>query len=192
MHDCPRCEAPLHDHETVCPRCGEKQYVPHSARRANLVEGEVPFNPVPLLLVICVIGAGLFFAVQHSWIGELITQPPAKVEAAATETPPVLRQMLQDKIATNLASVNAKGTFTWKQGDAKADLNSPQPVDLDIETQLSDGKTQRHMIIDSVKDLMDKANVTTITLNDKRSHATWTYSLSPPAADSTGGGDQPQ
>jgi hypothetical protein len=71
-----------------------------------------------------------------------------------------------------------------KDGDQRADKNSPllKSVVLDVETQLKDPKGQHEMIVDPVKSLMDKGNVRTITLNDTKAHATWTYTLAPPCS----------
>jgi hypothetical protein len=181
MKDCPNCEAPLHDHEAVCPRCGEKQYVRKSDIGSNLVDQKSTMSPVPAVLVIVLIVAGLLFAAQQSWIGQLIARGPVKQNPMDTITPPMARQMLEDKVTSNLSSVGAKGTFVWKQGDQKTDLNNPRPVSLDVETKLTDPKGQHVLIVEPAKGLMEKANVTTITLSDTKAHATWTYTLAPPA-----------
>jgi hypothetical protein len=192
MHDCPGCEAPLHDHETVCPRCGEKQFVNPAASGSNfstLIEQPSRFNPLPMLVVFVIVGGGLFFAAQQSWIGKLIMRGPIKEDAAVSQSQ--ARQTLEEKIQANLAAVKAKGKLTWKQGDQKAERESPQPVELDIETQLADPKAERRLIVDPVKNMMDKANVVTIILSDTRAHASWTYSLGPSAANSANEADSP-
>jgi hypothetical protein len=184
MKDCPRCEAPLHDHEAICPRCGEKQYVKKGLTGSSLFEDKSTMNPVPMIVIIVLIVVGLGFAASQSWIGQMMTRGPVKADPMDSITPVVARQLIEEKITANLAAVNAKGTFDWKEGDQKADRNSPilKSVTLDIETQLKDPKGQHEMIVNPIKPLMDRGNVTTITLNDTKAHATWTYSLAPPAA----------
>ena len=53
-----------------------------------------------------------------------------------------------------------------------------EAVELVVDTSLQD-KNQRTGIIDPIKPYMEKAQVMTLTMNDKRSHATWTYTVQP-------------
>jgi hypothetical protein len=193
MKDCPRCEAPLHDHEATCPRCGEKQYVTKSLAGSSLFEQKSTMNPVPAVVVIVLILVGLGLAAQQSWIGQIMTRGPVKGDPMDSITTVVARQMIEEKITANLAAVGAKGTFDWKDGDQKADKNSPllKSVALDIETQLKDPKGQHEAIVDPIKPLMDRGNVRSITMNDTKAHATWTYTLAPAVPDATGDGEAP-
>jgi len=193
MKDCPRCEAPLHDHEAICPRCGEKQYVKKGSGGSSLFENQSTMNPVPAIVVIVLILVGLGFAASQSWIGQIMTRGPVKGDPMDSITPVVARQLIEEKITANLSAVDAKGTFDWKDGGLKADRNSPilKSVTLDVETQLKDPKGQHEAIVNPVKPLMERGNVTTITLNDTRAHATWTYSLAPPAPAATSDGAPP-
>jgi len=196
MKDCPRCEAPLHDHESVCPRCGEKQIVSKSLSDSSLFEQKSTMNPVPVIVVIVLIIAGLGFAAKESWIGQLLARGPVQADPMDSITPVVARQLIEEKITANLASVGATGKFEWKENDGKADKNSPliKSCTLDIETALKDPKGQHDMVVEPAKAYMDKGNVRAITMNDVKAHATWTYTLAPPAptgADGASEGEAP-
>jgi hypothetical protein len=167
MHDCPQCEAPLHGHEKVCPRCGTKQHVTSSYDGPTFEETR-PFNPIPMVVGLVVVGGALFYFASHSWIGEMLTRGPVKEDPMATVTAPQARQMIQDKVTAGLSQINAKAKFEWKSGEKAVDI-------------MSNPKEQRKSIMDPVKDLMEKANVATVTLNDTKAHATWTYNLGAPA-----------
>jgi hypothetical protein len=193
MKDCPRCEAPLHDHEAICPRCGEKQYVKKGFGGSSLVDDKSTMSPVPAIIVVTLIIVGVIYAASQSWIGQMLTRGPVKADPMDSITPVVARQLIEEKATANLAAVNAKGTFDWKEGGMKADRNSPilKSVTLDIETELKDPKGQHDSIVTPIKQYMERGFVSTITLNDTRAHATWTYSLAPPAPDATSDGAPP-
>jgi hypothetical protein len=177
MHDCPRCQVPLHGHEQFCPACGTKQYV-RPEFKSFLKDQEHPFNPLPLALAAAVIGFVILIAAQNSWIGQVMSRGPVVEDPESKLTPPQARQMLETGINTNLAAVGAKGKLTWTCGEQATDLNCPTSVELAIDTELQDPQ-QRRQIIDPVKHFMDRGKISTITMNDSRSHATWVYSMTP-------------
>jgi hypothetical protein len=133
-----------------------------------------------MVVGLVVVGGALFYFASHSWIGEMLTRGPVKEDPMATVTAPQARQMIQDKVTAGLSQINAKAKFEWKSGEKAVDITAPEPVELAIETVMSNPKEQRKSIMDPVKDLMEKANVATVTLNDTKAHATWTYNLGAP------------
>jgi hypothetical protein len=168
----------LHGHEQFCPACGTKQYV-RPEYRSFLSQSERPFNPLPFALATVLLAFVLIIAAQNSWIGQVMRRQPEVVDPMSTLTPQAARQMLEEKLVANLTSVGAKGSkLTWTCGEKQVDRNCPQTVDLAIDTQLSDAQ-QRRLVVDPVKQLMDPGKISSITMNDSRSHATWTYSLAP-------------
>ncbi|MBX9695918.1 MAG: hypothetical protein K2Z81_26265 [Cyanobacteria bacterium] len=58
-------------------------------------------------------------------------------------------------------------------------MNSPGPVELTVNTKLADPNSRRQ-IIDPIKDLMHKAQIPSLVMNDEKSHATWTYTVQVP------------
>ncbi len=90
------------------------------------------------------------------------------------------RQVIQQRITEGLTAVGAKGKFSWTVAGQPGDMNSPSPIELTVDTSLSD-KNARHQIINPIKDYMERAKVPTLTMNDAKSHSTWTYTCSLPA-----------
>lgn len=176
MHDCPRCQIPLHGHESFCPVCGLKQFVRPENQPSFAEQYLRPSNPLGLMLLALLVGGLLFYAVQNSWVGALIKRGPAPVEE--TLTPLAARQKIESIIMQNLAQQSVSGKFTYTAGDKPVDINYPQSVNLDISVSLKHPE-QRKSIVEPVKTLMAAANVNTITLNDERSHATVTLTLPP-------------
>lgn len=183
MHDCPRCQVPLHGHEEYCPSCGTKQIV-RPEYRSIFSQSQKGFNPVPFALVTLFIGGVLFLAVQNSWIGQAMRRGPEQVDPNSKITPPMARQTLEEKITANLTAVGAKGKFVWMSGEKTVDRNCPDAVELTIDTALHNPQ-QRREIIDPVKQLMDPGKISSITMNDSRSHATWTYNCIAPPSDNS-------
>jgi hypothetical protein len=179
MHDCPRCAVPLHGHEPFCPACGAKQVV--RSEYSSLFTPKKPGqSPLPFVVVALIIVGALVIAAQNSWIGQMMTHKQVNTDPYSTMTPQAARQELEEKIIVNLKSVGGRGKLTWMANDKVVDRNSSEPVELTIDAQLPNPKVRRS-IVDPVKQLMNPGKVPTVTLTDSRSHATWTYSLSPVA-----------
>jgi len=177
MHDCPACQVPLHGHEQFCPSCGTKQPVrPEYSSLFN--KPKSPSNPLPMIIVLVLLGIVVIIAVQNSWIGQMITRGPVQTDPLQSLSPQAARQQLEDKITANLAAVGATGKFSWMSGDKPTDLNCPDVVNLTIDTDLKDAQMRRQ-VIDPVKQLMEPGKISTITMNDGRLHATWTYTMTP-------------
>jgi hypothetical protein len=64
---------------------------------------------------------------------------------------------------------------------------------LTVDTSLAD-KNARQQIIDPIKDYMERAKIPTLTMNDAKSHSTWTYTcqLRSPSPDESSDGLSPQ
>jgi hypothetical protein len=179
MHDCPRCAVPLHGHEEICPACGAKQHV--RSEYSSLFTPKKPKqSPLPFVVGALIIVAGLVVAAQNSWIGQMMTHKPVDADPFSSMTPAAARQELEEKITANLAAIGGKGKLIWMANDKVVDRNFSQPVQLTIDAQLPNPKLRRS-IVDPVKQLMNPGQVPTITMSDSRSHATWTYSVSPVA-----------
>jgi hypothetical protein len=84
------------------------------------------------------------------------------------------RQLIEQRITEGLTAVGAKGKFSWSVSGQPGDINSPSPIELTVDTSLTD-KNARHQIINPIKDYMERAKIPTLTMNDAKSHSTWTY-----------------
>lgn len=181
MHDCPTCRVPLHGHEEVCPSCGTRQRVKKSY--SGLLKGreaKPTVNIVPFVIVFFVLGAAGFGLAKTSWIGKLMDRGPVQEDPMDKVSWLEARQMLFSRIDEGLKAVGATGEFVWSNSSGPADINTQGPVELTINTELADPNSRRQ-IIDPHKDLMHKAQVPTLTMNDSKSHATWTYNVQAPA-----------
>ncbi len=193
MHKCPTCKVPLHGWEENCPSCGTKQVVRDSKR--SFGGQQAPgVNPLPFVVGVLIIGVVLIFALNGSWIGQVMRRGPEPQDPLGGINSVQARQLIQQKITEGLTAVGAKGKFSWTSGGQPGDLNSPNPVELTVDTSLSDPNARRQ-IIDPIKEYMERAKLPTLTMNDSRSHATWTYTCALPApsaddnADATPQGD---
>lgn len=181
MHDCPTCKVPLHDHEEVCPSCGTKQHV---RRGSKLLQGQPGYqkpkvNMVPFVVTAIVVGVIGIFAAQTSWIGQLQRRGPVQEDPLEKMTVGDARNLIETKITEGLTAVGATGKFNYKSAGQPATKATTGPLELEIETALTD-KNQRHAIIDPIKDYMEKAQIPTLVMNDTKAHATWTYTVSAP------------
>ncbi|MBC7998715.1 MAG: hypothetical protein IAF58_12275 [Leptolyngbya sp.] len=194
MHKCPTCKVPLHGWEEECPSCGTKQQVRKSER--NYGGQKAPgVNPMPFVVGLIAVGAFLVFAMNSSWIGAVMRRGPETVDPLAGVTYLQARQTIEQKITEGLTSVGAKGKFKWTVGGQPGDIKSPNPIELTVDTSLSD-PTARKQIIDPIKDYMTVAKLPSLTMNDAKSHATWTYTASlvpagDESADPSAQGDAP-
>lgn len=194
MYDCPACRVPLHGFEEVCPSCGTKQKVRitegggkrSSALFAGQQKAKGP-NYMPVLVIILIGGILVFWLAQSSWVGQVMRRGPVQEDPLEKITPMQARQMVASKINESLTAIGAKGTVTWAQhgGGGPADINFNGPVEITVETQLSDPQL-RFQIMDPVKDLMYKAQVLSIVVKDTKKNATWTRNVSMPAASQQG------
>jgi hypothetical protein len=181
MHDCPNCRVPLHGHEETCPSCGARQYVRQGFSADRFAgQPEPKVNLVPIVITIIAFGFIFFFAIQFSWVGQVINQKPVPESPIEKMTYTDARQSVVNGITQNLAQVGAKGKFTWTSQGSPVDPNANQQVELDVQTRLQN-KDQRKAIIDPIKDYLAQAKITTLTMSDTRSGAVWTYSVSTPA-----------
>lgn len=156
------------------------------------VPKEPGVNMMPVIVLGVLLLVGLFAAAQVTWIGQLMRQGPRQEDPMEKITQQDARNIIETKITEGLTAVGAKGKFEWKKGEEPADKNSPDPVNLNIDTSLQDPNMHKS-IIDPIKDYMDKAKVPTLTMTDEKSHATWTYTVTPPApAQSPDGADGSQ
>lgn len=179
MHDCPACRVPLHGYEEVCPSCGTRQVV-RKGRGPTFKPAEQGINWVPILLAFVVVIVVIVSAVPGSWLGQLMNKPPEVEDPIAKMTYLEARSVIETELNKNLQAVGATGKLDWKKpgGQEPIDKLVNAPVELVIETSLAD-KSQRTGIIDPIKPYMEKAQVMTLTMNDKKSRATWTYTVNP-------------
>jgi hypothetical protein len=129
-----------------------------------------------LMLLALLVGGLLFYAVQNSWVGQLIKRGPAPDEE--TLIPAAARAKIESIITQNLAQQSVSGKFTYTAGENVVDISYPKSVSLSIDVNLKHPE-QRKSIVEPVKSFMAAANINTITLNDERSHATVTLTLAP-------------
>jgi hypothetical protein len=181
MHDCPGCQVPLHGHEAFCPVCGEKQYVrPEFQGQAGEVFKKSS-NPVGLILVIILVLGLIVFAIQSSWIGQLIKRGPEPPPGDSALSAPAAREKLEKGVLESLAGQSKSCKFVYTASEKSVDRNYPQAVELAIEVNLKD-PSKRKSIVEPVKALMVPALINTLVLNDSHSHATITYSVAGGAA----------
>jgi hypothetical protein len=175
MHDCPRCGVPLHGYEPRCPSCDTPQVVTSKKRFLEPVP-QAKVNMVPIIVVVALVGVAFVLLVKATWVGQLLTRGPEPEDPIAKLSCTDARKIIQDKLTQGLAQVGAHGRFTWTNNGAASDINSPNPVQLNVATRLPNPKIH-DSIVDPVKDYMDKAQLSVLTVNDSASHATWTYTL---------------
>ncbi|PWT98246.1 MAG: hypothetical protein C5B53_07005 [Candidatus Melainabacteria bacterium] len=145
-------------------------------------DGERPFNPLPWALAAVALGFGVMIAAQNSWIGQVMNRGPVQEDPMRTMPVQTARQTIEQQLNANLAAVGAKGKITWMSGEKTVDITFPESVELTIDTSLRDPQ-QRRSVVDPVKQYMYPGKISTITMNDSRSHATWTYSMAPMLGD---------
>ena len=190
MHDCPTCKVPLHGHEEVCPSCGTKQYVKPEYRHSNLPKPP-GVNPAPFIIcAIAVLVIGVI-AASNSWIGQAIMHPQPPADPIDSMTMASARQAIEQQLTQGLTAVGAPAKLTYKSGGNEATVAATTPVELTVDTTLKD-PNQHKAVVDPIKQYMAKAQVTTLVMNDSKSHATWTYNVSPEAAATDSQADQPE
>lgn len=182
MHDCPTCQVPLHGYEEVCPSCGTKQYVRPEFRGGSQLPKAPGVNPMPFIVAAVGFVLVFFIVAQNSWIGQLMHRGPVQEDPMDKLTYLDARNAIEQGVNQGLSAVGATAKFDYKAGGEAATKDVQKPVELTIDTELKD-PNQHRSIIDPIKQYMEKAQVTTLTMNDSKSHATWTYNLGPAAAD---------
>jgi hypothetical protein len=174
MHKCPTCKVPLHGWEENCPSCGTKQVVRDSKRSYGGGQQAPGVNPLPFVAGILIAGVALVFALNGSWIGQVMRRGPEPQDPLGGVNQVQARQLIEQRITEGLTAVGAKGKFSWSVSGQPGDINSPSPIELTVDTSLTD-KNARHQIINPIKDYMERAKIPTLTMNDAKSHSTWTY-----------------
>jgi hypothetical protein len=170
---------PLHGHEEVCPSCGEKQYVKPEYRQSNLPKPP-GVNPVPIVIAVVILGIAAVIGLQNSWVGEMMKRGPVQDDPMDKISMADARQLIETGLTQGLTAVSATAKFKYMSAGTETTKADPKPVELQVDTKLTDPKLHK-AIVDPIKQYMEKAQVTTLTMNDSKSHATWTYNLAPPA-----------
>ena len=90
------------------------------------------------------------------------------------------RNAIETQINQGLTAVGSTAKFAYKVAGEPSTKDVQKPCELTVDTELKDPK-QHKSIVDPIKQYMEKAQVLTLTMNDSKSHATWTYNLGPAA-----------
>jgi hypothetical protein len=190
MHDCPKCRVPLHGHERVCPSCGTPQKVTKGAARfAGEEIKKPPTNPMPFIITLVVIGGLIAVMAQTSWIGQLLTKGPPKVDPLAKMTFQEARGLINSKLTEGFTAAGCKGTVKWQREEKDVDMNSPGPIDVSVDAELA-SPDQHKTIVDPIKDYMPPAQINQLVFNDTKDPKTkrnWTYRVSAAAAPAADG-----
>lgn len=186
MHDCPACRVPLHGYEEVCPSCGTRQAVRRGSKFSSFKAEQPGINWIPFVLCFFVVGIVVVIGMSGSWIGKLATEGPPQVDPLEKMTYSEARNLLEQELVNGLTSVGAKVKLSWTDANdgSPADKALDKPLNLTVDTALSDPNS-RKPIIDKVKDYMDKGKVPTLTMNDEKTHAHWTYNVVAPISPSS-------
>ena len=182
MHDCPGCRVPLHGYEEVCPSCGMRQVV-RKGRQFSSYRPEQPgINWIPIVVTLLVVGIVILLAVPSSWIGHLVKEGPPKEDPLDKMTFVEARNIVETELTSGLTAAGGSPKLTWGDaGAAKApDKSTDQPLSLNVDVSLADPNA-RKPIMDKVKDYLEKARIPTVTINDAKTHAHWTYNMTPAA-----------
>jgi hypothetical protein len=138
---------------------------------------------MPFIVVLVGLIVVVFICAQNSWIGQVFHRGPVQEDPMDKLTYLDARNAIENGINQGLTAVGSKAKFEYKAGGEPSTKDVQKPVELTVDTQLQDPK-QHKAIIDPIKPYMEKAQVTTLVMNDSKSHATWTYNLGP--ADTSG------
>ena len=188
MRDCPNCRVPLHGYEEVCPACGAKQELKRGARQpyGSSYKPEQPrINIVPIVLVVLGFCVFLGFAMNSTWIGQLMRSPKQQEDPIAKMSTLEARAVLESELGKNLEAVGAKkAKMTWKltpNGEGKPEeRNADAAVELTVDTSLAQPDLHKQ-VIEPIKPYMAQAKVFTLNMNDAKSHAHWTYNVQEPS-----------
>lgn len=133
---------------------------------------------MPFIVVFVGLILVVFICAQNSWIGQVFHRGPVQEDPMDKLTYLDARNAIENGINQGLTAVGAKAKFEYKAGGEPATKEVQKPVELTVDTELKDPK-QHKSIIDPIKPYMEKAQVSTLVMNDSKSHATWTYNLGP-------------
>lgn len=184
MHDCPGCRVPLHGYEEVCPSCGTKQVRRRGSKQFSSFKPDVPgINWMPFVLTFLVVGIVVVVAMSTSWIGKLATEGPPKSDPMEKMTFTEARAIIEQELTNGLTAAGASCKLSWADANdgSPGDKNLDKALNLTVDTALPDPNA-RKPIIDKVKDYMEKAKIPTLTMNDTKTHAHWTYNMIAPIA----------
>jgi hypothetical protein len=191
MRDCPACKVPLHGYEEVCPSCGTKQLVSSGGG------GRVPYgaqwkpeeprvNMVPFVLVLLGLVVFVLVAAQGTWIGQLARKEKTEPDPLEKMTYTEARGVIDSEIQKNLTAVGAKNSkLVWHTPSSAPQANGQvddravdAPIELNVDTTLPSPDLRRQ-VVDPVKPYMEKAKLYTLNMTDTKSHAHWTYTMTP-------------
>lgn len=191
MHDCPGCRVPLHGYEEVCPSCGMRQV--RRSKQFSSFKPEVPgINWMPFVLTFFIIGIVVVVGMSTSWIGELATKGPPKEDPMAKMTTMEARGLVEQELTSGLQSAGATAKLSWADSEGKpVDKNMDQSVTLTVDTTLADPNA-RKPIMEKVSTYLEKAKISTVTMNDSKTHAHWTYNMVPAVGASSPDSEQQQ
>lgn len=184
MHDCPKCRVPLHGYEDVCPSCGTRQYERKGGRFANYHVEEKGVNVVPFIIAFLAVAIFLFSAIPGSWLGRLMKGDLPQDDPITKIPYSECRTYIETKINEGLAANGATGKIVWMKAgmdQAPIDKMTDCPVTVQIDTALADTE-MRKGIIEPIKPYMAQARIESLTMNDSKHHATWTYNVSIPVS----------
>jgi hypothetical protein len=189
MHDCPSCRVPLHGWEEVCPSCGTRQVVRKRRQFSSFRPEQPGINWLPIVLSVLVVGVVIILALPGSWIGKLVKEGPPKPDPMEKMTFMEARNIVEQELTTGLTAAGGAPKLSWGNiadgntatGTAAgkpADKTLDAPINLTVDVSLPDPNS-RKAIVDRVKDYMEKAKIMSLTMNDAKSHAHWTYNMTP-------------
>lgn len=193
MRDCPACRVPLHGHEDVCPSCGTPQVPTSGGSRlpygAQWKPEEPRVNMVPFIVAIIGIIAFLAVAMQGTWIGQLMREGKKEADPMEKLTFTDARNIIDSELNKNLTAVGAKNSkLTWHtpnsapQATGQVDDRAVDgPIELNVTTTLPNPEA-RKQVVDPIKPYMEKAKLYSLEMVDSKSHAHWTYTMTPGSA----------
>jgi len=138
---------------------------------------------MPFVLTFIVVGVVIAFAMSSSWVGKIVREGKPAEDPMEKMTYTEARNTIEQELTTGLTAVGANPKITWMDTatEKPVDKNADQPVNLNVDVSLADSNA-RKPIVDKVKDFMEKAKIPTLTMNDAKTHAHWTYNMTPGAA----------
>lgn len=183
MHDCPGCRVPLHGYEEVCPSCGTRQPRRKSRSFSNFRPENPGINWIPVVVIFMALLVLLGFGMSGSWISKLVTEGPVKENPMDKLTYIEARNFVEQELLSGFAAAGASAKLSWTDSNlGKAvDKSTDSSVNLTVDTSLPDPNA-RKSIVEKVKDYMEKAKIPTLTINDSKTHAHWTYNMSQPVS----------
>jgi hypothetical protein len=137
---------------------------------------------LPFVLVFVGVAAFLLISMQGTWIGQLAREPQREADPLEKMSYVEARNTIDSEIQQGLAAAGAKNTkLTWhtpgSMGQAD-ERNVDGPIELTVDTTLPNVEV-RKQVVEPVKPYFEKAKLFTLMMNDSRSHAHWTYSMTP-------------